>query len=329
MRPPEFWTRGGPAAALLAPLGALHARLGALRRRLARPWRAPVPVICVGNLTAGGTGKTPTVIALADRLSAGGLAVACLSRGYRGRLSGPVRVDPVIHDAAAVGDEPLLLAEAAPTWVARDRRRGAEAAILDGADVILMDDGFQNPSLAKSASLLVVDGGAGFGNGRVIPAGPLREPVAEGLARADAVVLVGEDRFGLAPGLSRMRPVLAARLAPEDSAYRLAGQRVLAFAGIGRPAKFFETLREIGAKLVAAHAFPDHHAYDPDTLMQLAEDAAAESAVLVTTAKDHVRLPPEARALATPVRVRLAFADPEAVDRVLASALLRQAPAAP
>src|SRR5947209_10030666 len=193
MRAPEFWHEPpGLAANLLAPVGAAWDLAARLRRAVARPYRAPVPVLCVGNLVAGGSGKTPIVLSLAGMLREAGIAVHIVTRGYGGDLAGPVRVDPDRHDAIAVGDEALLLAASAPCWVARDRAAGSAAAAEAGAAIILLDDGFQNPSVAKDLSLVVVDSEYGFGNGRVMPAGPLREPVAPGLARTDAILLIGD-----------------------------------------------------------------------------------------------------------------------------------------
>jgi len=324
VRAPDFWRRDGGRVipGLLAPFSAVF-HLGArLRKAMAKPWRAPVPVICVGNLTVGGAGKTPTVLALADRLQASGLRVGCLSRGYGGRLHGPVQVDPARHAAADVGDEPLLLARAAPTWIARDRKDGARVAIGEGVDVVLLDDGLQNRALAHDIALVVVDAGYGFGNGRLLPAGPLREPIAAGLARATAVVLIGEDRGGLAAELAgKVATVLTAQLVADDDALALKGRKVFAFAGIGRPEKFFATLGELGAQLVERVAFADHHAYTPDEAMRLVEAAEACGAVPVTTAKDFVRLPEGAARMVTPVRVHLRFDQPDALDRVLKPAL--------
>jgi tetraacyldisaccharide 4'-kinase len=319
MQAPAFWQQGGPLAALLAPAGHLYALAGRLRRALTRPARTACPVICVGNLTAGGSGKTPTALALAERLAALGRRPVFLTRGYGGLERGPLLVDPAGHDAAAVGDEPLLLAALAPTVVARDRAAGARLAATLG-DVIVMDDGFQNPRLAKDLSLLVFDGGAGLGNGRCIPAGPLREGLAEGLARAQACVLIGKDATGLAGRLGAL-PLLRASLEPE--ARNLAGRPVLAFAGIGRPEKFFATLRGLGAELVAARGFPDHHAYRPAELAALRAEAAAAGAALVTTSKDLARLPADERRDVTALAVRLVFADRDALDRLLRGALRR------
>jgi len=314
VRPPDFWRRDGLLPALLSPLGALYALGGRLRRRAAAPWRAPVRVVCIGNLTVGGAGKTPTAIAVARRLAALGATPALVSRGYRGNLAGPVRVDPAIHVAADVGDEPLLLADAAPTFVAKHRRAGIEAAVAAGCDVVVLDDGFQNPHVAHDLSLVVVDAGAGFGNGRVLPAGPLREPVEEGLARADAVVLIGDGSVSLPAGV----PVLAARLVPSEAGLRLRGRRIFVFAGIGRPDKAFTTMAETGAVLAGTRAFADHHAYDEDDIARIVEDAAALDADPMTTRKDWVRLPDSARALIGVLDVTLAFADEGAAMRLLA-----------
>lgn len=317
MQPPDFWQRGGPAAALLAPLGALYGWGARLRMARARPWHAPVPVVCAGNLTVGGAGKTPTALAVAAKLQSWNRRVAFLSRGYGGALEGPVQVDPTRHAAADVGDEPLLLARQAPTWIAADRAAGARRAAEAGADVIVMDDGLQNPDLAKDLSIVVIDGGAGFGNGRVLPAGPLREPLGTGLARADAFVLVGEDRAGARAQLPPHVPVLTARLVPAAGAAALRGRKVFAFAGIGRPAKFLETLGQIGAEVVAARTFRDHHPYSAEDGRRILDAAQAAGATPVTTAKDHVRLPPGIRPFVTAVDVALAFDDPAQLEHLL------------
>jgi tetraacyldisaccharide 4'-kinase len=234
-------------------------------------------------------------------------------------------VDPAAHDADAVGDEALLLARAAPTWVARDRVAGARAAAGAGSDVVVMDDGFQNPHLAKNLSILAVDGAVGFGTGRPMPAGPLREPLARGLRRAQAAVIVGTDRTEAAlliahtaPGL----PILNARLVPQGID-DLAGARVLAFAGIGRPEKVFETVRETGADLIEAHAFPDHHPYAPREAAWLVKRARELRARPVTTEKDLVRLPASIRGEVRALAVSLVFEsrDETALDRLLAKTL--------
>ncbi len=312
MRPPAFWNdEDALAGRLLAPAGWLYARLSRPGRGGAR--RVPAPVVCIGNAVLGGAGKTPVALAVAARLAAAGHSPHFLSRGYGGRLRGPVRVDPAVHGADDVGDEPLLLARAAPAWVARNRVAGALAAAEAGASVIVMDDGFQNGSLSKDAAILVADGAVGYGNGRVFPAGPLREPAAAAHARADALVVIGSPSCVLPNGLPR----LEARLVPAPGSERLAGRAVFGFAGIGRPTKFAETLAELGARPAGFRAFPDHHAYRPEEAMALLEAAAACGAVCVTTEKDAVRLPAEIRAAVETVAVALEWRDPGGLDRLL------------
>ncbi|MFD1623762.1 tetraacyldisaccharide 4'-kinase [Azospirillum griseum] len=326
MRTPAFWYRPpGLAAALLSPLGALYGVAGRRRWATATPQRVTVPVLCVGNLVAGGAGKTPVGLALLAALRARGVAAHALTRGHGGRETGPLRVDPTQHSAADVGDEALLLAAASPCWVARDRAAGARAAVAAGAGAIVMDDGFQNPGLHKDASLIVVDGAVGFGNGRLVPAGPLRERVRDGVARADALVIIGPDRAGVAaltasltPGL----PVLGARLVPDATGLALTGRRVLAFAGIGRPEKFFATLEEQGADLVGRVAFADHHPYRAAEVAALLDRAAALDALPITTAKDAVRLPADRRARVAVLPVAIAWDDPAALDRAVLDRLL-------
>ncbi len=335
MRAPDFWQSGGALALALAPAGCLYAWGGRLRHSLATPQSAAMPVICVGNLTAGGAGKTPVVLALAAKLAARpALAgrVHAITRGYGGELSGPVRVDPVVHDAWKVGDEPLLLARALPTWVARDRVAGAAAAVSAGANLLILDDGLQNPSLIKDLSFVVIDGGAGFGNGRVIPAGPLREPVVDGLSRADAAIIVGDDRMNIAATLAKRAPdlpILRARLVPvAQSAAMLAGQPLVAFAGIGRPEKFYESLRALGCDVKATRSFADHHPYGAKDVAALRQLAAQHDAKLVTTAKDLTRWPGDAERKPLTLDIEIAWDDEAALDLLLAAKLARQLPEA-
>lgn len=325
MRAPGHWAyapeRPGLAARLLSPVAAIWALSTA--RRVARPpkVRPGVPVICVGNLTAGGTGKTPVVSALLEHFASRGVAAHALSRGYGGRLEGPVRVDLHIHTAAEVGDEPLLLAGFGPAWVSRDRAAGAEAAAANGAEVIILDDGFQNPDVAKDLSLLVVDAEAGFGNGRVIPAGPLREPVAAGLKRADLVLLMGPEaarrRVLEQWPVLREKPLAEGSLQPLPTGMPWQGLRCLAFAGIGRPEKFFASLRGTGAEVVETRSFPDHAAYSRAIVERLLREAAQLNAQPVTTEKDAVRLPPDLRPKFLTLPVRLALAERDALDAAL------------
>ena len=326
MRAPAFWAaeRGGAAACALTPLSWLYRLSAEGRAAFTRPAVAGVPVICVGNFTAGGAGKTPTVLALARLLAEEGLRPHILTRGYGGSESGPLRVDPAGHDSQAVGDEALLLARAAPTWLARNRAAGAAAATAAGASILLMDDGMQSPTLAKNFCLAVIDGGAGFGNGCVLPAGPLREPLARGLGRAHALILVGDDRRGAIAALGEHDlPVIEADLVPGEEAQALRERPVVAFAGIGRPEKFFETLEEAGCTVIARHAFADHHRYKPGEIAAIVTDAKERDAQPVTTEKDYARLPPDARAMVHALPVTLAWRDPAALRDLLAPLLAR------
>ena len=328
MRAPAFWWRQpGLAAHLLRPAAALYGAVAAAR--LSRGGATFVlPVICVGNVTVGGSGKTPTALALALALRQRGLRPAFLTRGYRGRLAGPVLVDAARHGAADVGDEPLILARHAPTVVSRDRPAGAALCAASGvADVIVMDDGLQNPSLAKDLRLAVFDGAVGCGNGLVLPAGPLRAPLSRQWPLVDAAIVIGPGAPGddvAAQAVRRGMPVLRASLVPEPGvAATLAGRRVLAVAGIGRPSKFAETLRLCGAQVERLRPFPDHHPYTPREVARLIEEAAGLDLRLVTTEKDWARLagfvailPRLAEALVLPVT--LGFDDPSALLRLLA-----------
>jgi tetraacyldisaccharide 4'-kinase len=332
LRAPAFWwKKPGLPAALLSPLGAIYGAVAAHRMKR-DGHRAGVPVICIGNPTLGGAGKTPMALAIAKLLKERGRKPFFLSRGYGGLARGPLRVDMAKHTARDIGDEALLLAAEAPTIVGGDRAASAKLAEASGADVLVMDDGFQNPSLEKDLSILVVDGMRGIGNGYVFPAGPLRAPLAAQLSRAQAMLVVGSDAENAALTEAARAPLvsLRGRIAPNlEALLPLRGKPLLAFAGIGFPEKFFTTLELGGLNAAARRAFPDHHYYSAGDAAKLLSDAASSGQTLVTTAKDHARMTgnpalAELRKQAMPLPVQMMFEKPEEIGKLIGAALARR-----
>jgi len=317
MRAPNFWHCPSMTGTLLSPLS-IFWYAGTMLRRIfsAQPFVASVPVICVGNFTAGGAGKTPLVIDLARALCSSDQKPHLLTRGFGGSLRGPVLVDRQSHVASEVGDEPLLLAAIAPTWVSHNRAKGAQRAIKNGASIIIMDDGFQNPTIVKSFSIIAVDGGYGFGNGKVIPAGPLRENVKAGLRRCDAVIIIGNDRHDVENFVGAECPVYRTRIvaSPESS---ITEKKVLAFAGIGRPSKFYETLSDLGYEVVGKFDFSDHHKFKEEEITMICDRAQKLGAIPITTEKDHARLPIETRAKIKVIKICIEWEDSNARESIL------------
>jgi tetraacyldisaccharide 4'-kinase len=328
LRAPAFWARRNPSllARSLAPLGGLYGAVTSWRMARTGP-RVAVPVVCVGNFVAGGAGKTPAAIAIGRLLGEMGERAAFLSRGYGGASARVIAVDPHVHRAAEVGDEPLLLARVAPCFTARDRRLAAEAAIAAGASVLVLDDGLQSPALAKDFSFALIDGGAGFGNGLCLPAGPLRAPPAAQLPQVSATIFVDgvSDASVNAHEAVSAKPILNARLEPDPFvAAQLRNQNVLAFAGIARPAKFFATLEALGAHVMVARGFGDHHRYSSTQLDALLTEAASLGLTPVTTEKDFVRLKPAYAGKIAALPVVMRFEEPGRVAALLAEALARR-----
>ncbi len=316
MRTPDWWRGRGAFSTLLQPFACIYAAAAGWDRTHTTPLRAPLPVIGIGNAVAGGAGKTPTTLALAPMLAALGYTPHILTRGYGSRNPTPLHVTAQ-HDWQQVGDEALLLARAAPTWVCRNRLLAARAAHAAGATLALADDALQHHRLARDLTLLVVDGSYGFGNGRLLPAGPLREPVATALDRSDAVVLIGDNPHALHFDL----PTFTARITPVGNNEDLRDARLLAFAGLARPEKFYASLRALGAELVATRDYPDHHPFTERELQTLCDMAAKYHAIPIATAKDAVKFPAAFRDRIRTLDVALTFDDPVRVQNWLQSRL--------
>ena len=313
IKSPKHWQRAGIVPLLLSPLSLIYRMASAFPRMIANPLRADIPVICVGNIVAGGAGKTPIAIDIATRLKNIGKSPHIITRGYGGDAIGPIMVEAGAnwHDT---GDEAILLAAAAPTWVAKDRKAGVANATNNGADMVILDDGFQNPSLIKDLSIVVVDGGFGFGNKMLLPAGPLRESINSGISRAGAVVIIGDDKQGARASILESNAkieILQARLRPTNGD-ELKDRDVVAFAGIGRPEKFFETLAEIGCNIKSSHSFPDHHEYSIRDISPILEMAEKINAVVVTTEKDAVKIPANMLEKITVIKVEIEWAGQDA-----------------
>ena len=321
MKPPRFWFKPrGLQAVLLSPLSRIWEWGGARRNAKITPQTVGIPIICVGNINLGGTGKTPTVINLIARLHALGKVPHVVSRGYGGSLSGPVQVTTK-HSAAEVGDEPVLISALAPVWVSKDRVLGARMAAGAGADCIILDDGMQNPALIKDLTVLVIDAEIGFGNGCVFPAGPLREPISAGIKRGDLAIAIGSESAvkqlqDQSLDLNKIK-VLPATLNPIEMGMDWADLRVYAFAGIGRPLKFYNTLRALGADVVGTRDFDDHEPLSDVLIQRMERDAGAMNAQLVTTEKDMVRVPANLRYAVLALPVRLHIETPDPLDQAL------------
>jgi len=316
MKTPSYWASPNLLATLLLPLGKVYAAATALRMRK-KPRKADKPVICIGNLTAGGTGKTPTATAIAKLLQKKGFNPYFVSRGYGGTLQNVI-VNPQQHSAKEVGDEPLLLSRQAKVSINAERYLAAQKAIADGADVIIMDDGFQNPTLFKDISLLVFDGSFGLGNGYPVPAGPLRENIQDGLKRADAAIILGQDRFMLCQKLQQI-PTFYGRIIPQKP--QDTSRRAIAFAGIGRPEKFYASLQECNIKLCQTVNFPDHHFYTASELNDIISKARELDADIYTTAKDYVKIPLDMQSRFKVLEIEIEWENPSEFETFLLTRL--------
>jgi tetraacyldisaccharide 4'-kinase len=312
VKTPFFWYQSkGFYSTILSPLSWLYEKGAKIHRTWSKPQKFSVPLLSVGNITSGGAGKTPTAIALGDLLQKKGFKIHFVTRGYGGKIAGPLKVDPSVHQASMVGDEPLLLAQKAPTWVAKDRRQGVQKAIEDGAEVIILDDAHQTHRLFKDVSFVVVDLMQGFGNECVIPAGPLRENLEDGLERADAFIGIGEKVDNKLSGklVFRAKSIFQPVSFPSN--------RIIAFCGLGFPQKFYKSLEKEGLTLLATESFPDHYVYKEKDLIDLQFLAKKHQAILVTTRKDWVKIPPSWHPNIYVLDLEIQFEDLERVFRFI------------
>ena len=318
MKTPSFWHADGFIPKLLEPLAQLYKCLSFLERSLRSKTKIDIPVLCIGNLVSGGAGKTPIALSIGQKLNVKH-DISFLTRGYGGIEAGPIEVNPDEHSSYEVGDEALLLSEVGPTWVSRNRIAGAIAAKNAGFEIVIMDDGFQHTSLVKTLSFVIIDGPYGFGNGRLIPAGPLREPIYSGLKRADVIVLVGEVNPSIIELLPNNKPLLRASLVPAEMGTQLSNNNVIGFAGIGRPTKFLETLEKMGLNIIDFVAFPDHYRFRESEIRELYEKATEVDAILVTTFKDMKRVPKSVAHLCQPIGITVVWEDESEIQQLLDS----------
>ena len=320
MKTPSFWHADGFIPKLLEPLAQLYKCLSFLERSLRSKTKIDIPVLCIGNLVSGGAGKTPIALSIGQILNVKH-NISFLTRGYGGIEAGPIEVNPDEHSSYEVGDEALILSEVGPTWVSRNIIAGAIAAKNAGVEIVIMDDGFQHTSLVKTLSFVIIDGPYGFGNGRLIPAGPLREPIYSGLKRADVIVLVGEVNPSIIELLPNNKPLLRASLVPAEMGTQLSNNNVIGFAGIGRPTKFLETLEKMGLNIIDFVAFPDHYRFRESEIRELYKKATEVDAILVTTFKDMKRVPKNVAHLCQPIEITVVWEDDSEIQQLLDSVI--------
>tara|TARA_B100000686_G_C16700785_1_gene923241 strand:+ start:521 stop:1486 length:966 start_codon:yes stop_codon:yes gene_type:complete len=316
---PKFWEKNNILSLILTPLSFSYELLYKLRKILTKPTQLNIPVVCIGNITVGGAGKTPTAMTVAKYFLSKGLNPHFLSRGYGRKLKGTIKVNHH-HSSLMVGDEPILLSKIAPTWVCDNKLDGAKEAQKNGADVLIMDDGFQNPTIYKNLSFLVIDEGFGFGNNKIIPAGPLRERVSEAISRADGIIVIKSPDGETKDFINYCtKPTIYANLIPSEESALFEKTKITAFCGIGRPNKFYSSIQSIGAEIVSKHNFSDHHNYTPEELMEIIEDSSFNQSTPVTTEKDWVRLPEEAKKMISYIKVDLVFTNSKTIYKMLDS----------